>query len=51
MGTKAIGNAAIKYYIDGVSIEEAREIFKKENNYDNTKTRSSNLLEKNTNNI
>ncbi|MBO4457879.1 MAG: 50S ribosome-binding GTPase [Butyrivibrio sp.] len=30
-GTKAIGTAAIKYYIDGVSIEEAREIFKKEN--------------------
>ncbi len=30
-GTKAIGTAAIKYYIEGVSIEEAREIFKKEN--------------------
>ena len=29
-GTKAIGTAAIKYYIDGVSIEEAREIFKTE---------------------
>ncbi|WP_051209394.1 GTPase family protein [Butyrivibrio sp. WCD3002] len=33
-GTKAIGVAAIKYYIDGVSIEEAREIFKKENKAD-----------------
>lgn len=30
-GTKAIGAAAIRYYIDGVSIEEAREIFKLEN--------------------
>ena len=30
-GTKAIGAAAIKYYIDGVSIDEAREVFKKEN--------------------
>ena len=33
-GTKAIGTAAIKYYIEGVSIEEAREIFKKENKAD-----------------
>ncbi|WP_029318810.1 GTPase [Butyrivibrio sp. AE3004] len=30
-GTKAIGAASVKYYVDGVSIEEAREIFKKEN--------------------
>lgn len=30
-GTKAIGAAAIKYYIDGVSIDETREVFKKEN--------------------
>lgn len=30
-GTKAIGVAAVKYYIDGVSVEEAREVFKKEN--------------------
>lgn len=30
-GTKAIGAAAIKYYIDGVSIDEAKEVFKKEN--------------------
>ncbi len=30
-GTKAIGAAAIRYYIDGVSIDEARAIFKKEN--------------------
>ena len=29
-GTKAIGTAAVKYYIDGVSIDEAREIFKNE---------------------
>ncbi len=34
VGTKAIGAAAIKYYIDGASIEEAREIFKKENSGD-----------------
>ncbi len=30
-GTKAIGAAAIKYYIDGVSMDEARDIFKKTN--------------------
>ncbi|MCR5404479.1 MAG: 50S ribosome-binding GTPase, partial [Butyrivibrio sp.] len=29
-GTKAIGAAAIKYYIDGISMEEARAVFKKE---------------------
>ena len=37
MGTKSIGNAAISYYIDGVTIEEAKKRFQemqknKENN-------------------
>lgn len=30
-GTKAIGAAAIKYYIEGISMEDAREVFKREN--------------------
>ena len=34
-GTKAIGAAAIKYYIDGVSMDEAREVFKKESKSQN----------------
>ena len=34
-GTKAIGMAAIRYYIDGVSMDDARTIFKLENNLEN----------------
>ena len=38
VGTKAIGAAAVKYYIEGISIEEAREVFKKQN-----KSKTTNL--------